>query len=50
MNKWDLAEKILLYIIQEFKDRGLLNLDVLEDEFGCKSFDEVKEEIASFWI
>ncbi|MBA7710755.1 hypothetical protein ES703_119701 [subsurface metagenome] len=50
MNKKDLAEKILEYVIQEFKDRALLDLKVFEQEFGVKSFDEVAETISGFWI
>lgn len=40
------ASSILRMILNELIDRNILNLEVYEDEFGCKSFDEITELIA----
>ena len=40
-----MSEKILDYVINEFRDRGLLDETMLEQVFGCQSYDEVKDGI-----
>ncbi|MBA7716916.1 hypothetical protein ES703_126001 [subsurface metagenome] len=39
------AEAILQVILDELVDRSILSLDMYENEFGCKSFDEVAEKV-----
>jgi len=39
------VENILQTVISEFKKRKLLNERTFENEFGCKSFDEIVEKI-----
>lgn len=39
------AEGILQMVLNELIDRSILDVDMYENEFGCKSFDEVVEKI-----
>lgn len=41
----DTEDKVLAYVIEEFKRRGLIRKDIFEQTFGCQSWDEVASGI-----